>query len=245
RLSLRCDRPRGQVILRLCDVAPNGASALISHGMLDLRHADGHADPRDVEPGETLEIEVALDHAAYRLPQGHRLRLAVSAGYWPFLWPEADAFALTLTAGALEIRIRPTASGDEWRFQTAEAAPPRPARRLAPASDGKRVETDLATGLRRIVIEADHGEVEDLSTGLIAGSAVKEVWSIVEGDPASARVDIAWRRSLRRGGWRVATEARLSQWSEDGGVRIDGRLETFEGDAPRFARDFSTFAPRR
>ncbi|MEM1315066.1 MAG: CocE/NonD family hydrolase, partial [Pseudomonadota bacterium] len=47
RLSLRCDRPRGQVILRLCDVAPNGASALISHGMLDLRHADGHADPRD------------------------------------------------------------------------------------------------------------------------------------------------------------------------------------------------------
>ena len=38
------------------------------------------------------------DQAAYRLPKGHRLRVALSASYWPYCWPEGeDVATLTLS----------------------------------------------------------------------------------------------------------------------------------------------------
>jgi predicted acyl esterase len=41
-------------------------------------------------PGEAFETTVMLDQIAYRIPAGHRLRIAVSTSYWPFIWPVAE-----------------------------------------------------------------------------------------------------------------------------------------------------------
>ena len=103
--------------MRLCDVAPDGASTLVSWGLLNLTHRDSHADPQPLVPGQGYSVRIPLDHIAYRLPAGDRLRVAVSTSYWPMLWPMADAVTLTLTGGALDLPVRRTrAIADEVTF---------------------------------------------------------------------------------------------------------------------------------
>ncbi len=45
QLKLSVDQPNALLAVRLCDVAPDGASRLVSWGLLNLTHRDGHADP--------------------------------------------------------------------------------------------------------------------------------------------------------------------------------------------------------
>ena len=56
RPSSRCaSPPTGRAALvaaRLCDVAPDGASTLVTRGVLNLSHRDGHDGPRRSFPGE-------------------------------------------------------------------------------------------------------------------------------------------------------------------------------------------------
>lgn len=62
-LELTADRPRALVAVRLCDVAPDGTSLLVSRGLLNLSHRDGHAEPRPVVPREPMVVQVPLDLA--------------------------------------------------------------------------------------------------------------------------------------------------------------------------------------
>ena len=89
RLSLRLssDKPLAFVVARLCDVAPDGASVRIAHGMLNLCHRDSMEDPAAMVPGQDTEISCLIDQMAYRLAPGHKLRLALSTTDWPFVWP--------------------------------------------------------------------------------------------------------------------------------------------------------------
>src|SRR5690606_4309191 len=82
-LRLSCDRPRAFVVARLCDVAPDGSSVRIWHGMLNLCHRAGMDRPERIRPGEEMTVTLTLDQMAYRLAPGHRLRLALSTTYWP------------------------------------------------------------------------------------------------------------------------------------------------------------------
>ena len=73
-LALRSDRPDALVAVRLCAVAPDGSSLLITRGVLNLTHRDGHASPAPLEPGRRYDVSVRLDAIAQAIPAGHRLR---------------------------------------------------------------------------------------------------------------------------------------------------------------------------
>ena len=98
-------------------------------------------------PGEEVEVAVPLDHIAYRLPEGHRLRVAVSTAYWPMIWPAPGAAALTICGGALELPLREGAGeGDEWHFPPPESAPPERCVVHRPEAHVRRSETDQRSG---------------------------------------------------------------------------------------------------
>ncbi|MGB1213994.1 MAG: CocE/NonD family hydrolase [Pikeienuella sp.] len=244
RLSLSSDQPRAQIAVRLCDVAPDGASALISHGVLNLRHRGGHEVAVDLTPGEMVDVSVTLDQCAYRLPPGHRLRLAVSPSYWPYIWPEAEPVTLTVLAGEVDVPKRPTATKAEWVFAPPQMAPALPIIEHGEVRETKHVETDTETGEQRLIIESDDGGREDPTTGLIMGIRLREVWTIREGDPASARSYFEWERTMRRGGWSVRTVAKLSQWADREAFHISGSLEAFEGDEPVVTGEFADSVAR-
>ncbi|MBT8155278.1 hypothetical protein KMP13_15665 [Epibacterium ulvae] len=53
--------------------------------MLNLRYRDGFDVDRPLEPGRMYDVAIDLDQTAYVVPAGHRLHLAVSPSYWPFI----------------------------------------------------------------------------------------------------------------------------------------------------------------
>jgi hypothetical protein len=86
-LYLSCTAPVAHVVVRLADVAPDGTSALVTTGVLNLTHRDSHADPKPLEPGVVYEVHVPLKATGYRFLPGHRIRLSVASAYWPVIFP--------------------------------------------------------------------------------------------------------------------------------------------------------------
>ena len=120
-LTLTADRPQAQIAVRLCHVHPDGASTRITWGVLNLSHRDSHADPAPLVPGQPVTVTLDLDHIAYRVPAGHRLRLAVSSSYWPMLWPAPESAALMLSEGHLDLPVHPAPDGPGWDFPAPDA----------------------------------------------------------------------------------------------------------------------------
>ena len=244
RLTLSSDRPCAQLAVRLNHVHPDGASTRITWGVLNLTRRGSMAEPEPLVPGQSYDIRVPLDHIAYALPEGHRLRVAVSSAYWPMIWPSPEPVTLTLTGGALELPVRPQGRGDEVTFPGPEAAPALREREIRPDSHVRRTETDRQTGIVTLVIEDDFGEREILDHGLIAGGIARERWSIHPDDPLSAEGETHWTEVVERDGIRLRTETFAKMTCNRDTFFLTARLEAWEGDALVYERDVSEEVPR-
>jgi len=242
-LRLSADKPRAQIAVRLCDIRPDGTSNLITLGLLNLRHREGFETKTDLVPGETIYISLKLDQTAYRLPAGHRLRLAVSGSYWPFCWPEGEAFTLTLTGGALNLPLR-QGEMTNWAFDPPIPTPARKFRELKGGREHKAWHDNPDTGDISLEIIGEHARLEDEQTGIITESAVHEQWNITRNDPASAKVTMVWTRSFGRGDWEVRTRVTARMAGQRDAFVIDQRLEAWEGATPVFDKSWHAKVPR-
>mgnify|MGYP006177472663 CR=1 FL=1 len=246
RLTLRVasDQPLVQIVARLCDVAPDGASVRMAHGMLNLCHRDSREHPQPMVPGAEVEISFALDQTAYRLAAGHRLRLALSNTYWPFVWPSPRAATLTVTAGSLDLPV-PQGSETGWTPPPPETVPAWKHRVLRPGRASRKIETDLISGRTALVVSDDGGDVENLTHGLCSGETMSERWEVDPADPLSARAVHVWEQRLSRGDWSVRTVATAEMTASATHLRMKATLTAWEGDGVVFERDYDDEVPRR
>jgi uncharacterized protein len=244
-LTLQSDKPQANIAIRLCDVHPDGASELISYGVLNLSQRDSRESPEPLPIGQDVAVTVTLDQIAYRIPEWHRLRVAVSTAYWPMIWPSPEAPRLTITSGALALPLRPLAKGDETSFPEPEGAEPWAVETRREESSERRIERDLLTGLVSVVVVNDFGEVRNKDHGLCTGSRMRETWSIHPDDPQSANGEIWWEQTLSRGGWSVRTEATAAMTSDEDAFRLRGHLRAWEGESLVADRAFSETIDRR
>jgi predicted acyl esterase len=108
RLRLSADAPAASVSVKLCDVFPDGTSALVTRGSLDLAYRDGvhaPASPAPLQPGREHDVEVVLDACAYELAPGQRLRLSVAGADWPNTVAPPAPVRLTVHGGSLELPL--------------------------------------------------------------------------------------------------------------------------------------------
>jgi putative CocE/NonD family hydrolase len=98
-LHISSTAPVAHVVVRLTDVAPDGTSALVTTGILNLTHRDSHAEPQPLTPGEVYEVRVPFKGVAYRWLPGHRVRLSVASAYWPVIFPSPYRADHTLHCG--------------------------------------------------------------------------------------------------------------------------------------------------
>jgi uncharacterized protein len=215
KLSLRLssDKPLAFLVARLCDVAPDGSSTRIAHGILNLCHRDSRESPAPMVPGLAVDVAFKLDQMGYRLAAGHRLRLALSTTYWPFVWPSPEAATLEITSASIDLPVH-QGSGEEWEPPPAETAAPWKHRMLRIGSTSRRIESDLIQGRHALVVEDDQGDPENLTHGLITGEHTSERWE-VGADPLSARAEITWAH-----------------------LRMTARLTAWEGEQVVFQRDW-------
>ncbi|WP_299424957.1 CocE/NonD family hydrolase [uncultured Shimia sp.] len=244
RVILRSNTPKAQLAVRLCDVHPNGESTLISHGFLNLRHRSGHEAAIDLPLDADVALEVALDQCAYHVPVGHRLRIALSTSYWPFVWPEPELTTLKLIEGTVDLPVRPQSNGNEWKFDGPKAAPPRQTTQLSEVHESKRVIRDVGARLTTQEIHSDDGLVKDMETGLVSGTRHREVFSIVDCEPTSAQAKFSWERHMSRGDWSVVVKADLEMTGDDVSYFIKARLVAEEGDKQVFQKNWDVTVPR-
>ena len=87
-------------VVRLADVAPDGTSAQVTAGILNLTHRRSHANPEPLEPGRLEEVRVQLRGMGYRFEPGHRIRISVASSAWPVVWPSPFPAEFELHGGA-------------------------------------------------------------------------------------------------------------------------------------------------
>ncbi len=104
RLRVSASAPAASLSVKLCDVFPDGTSALITRGSLDLAFR-ASSIPAPLVPGEEYDVELLLDACAYRPDPGHRLRLSVAGADWPNTIAPPAPVTLTVHSGSVVLPL--------------------------------------------------------------------------------------------------------------------------------------------
>jgi putative CocE/NonD family hydrolase len=249
-LALAADRPNALVAVRLCDVAPDGTSTLVTRGALNLTHRQSHEQPRPVVPGERFPVRVRLDLIAHSFGPGHRIRVAVSSSYWPRLWPSPDPAALTLFSGPasmLELPVRSPRPEDDEASPLPEPVAVTPARVEVVRNQQRQwVEREVATGRATLKSRGGRDGWRYLDDGgLFYFPQARNEFSIVDGDPLSATVRCENTIVVERGDWRTRVETHSTMTSTRAAFLVTNELEAFEGELRIFAKAWTFEVPRR
>ncbi|MFF3816893.1 CocE/NonD family hydrolase [Streptomyces bluensis] len=204
RLRLRLDSttPRAHVIARLCDVAPDGSSTLVTRGVLNLLSRHGRDRAVDWAPGTYETVEFELSGIGYAFPPGHRIRVAVSDAYWPWAWPHGERGSLSVVPAdsAVLLPVRESVDEQPLHFEEPEQAAPLPVTYDRPADPRpeRLVTHDVAKGEWRLEVDPHYGGSRTYPDGLRYEESALETYTIRSDDPLSASAVSTWTIRLRR-----------------------------------------------
>ena len=248
-LDLAADEADALLAVRLNDVQPDGTSTLVTYGLLNLTHRDGHEQPEALDPGSLQRIRLQLNDIAHAFPAGHRLRLALSSSYWPIAWPSPALAVLTLRTGqsALYLPVRPPSPDDDG-LRPFEPPAPGTRHRPRPTPLRRTIELDLATN--ETVYTFQSGEFDAAPAriepiGMDLGYTFLKRHRISEYDPLSAQTEVVQRTLMRRAEWSVRIECRTRLTATRTSFQFGADLEAFEGDQPFAHREWRVAIPRR
>ncbi len=244
-LTLKADKPMAMVVARLCDLRPDGSSALITMGVLNLTHHDSSENPAHLVSGETFTASFALDQIAYRLPPGHRLRIALSTSFWPFVWPSPELVILQVASGTIGLPIKTGKQNIPVEFEPPVKSPEWQAQTLRPSSANRNEFFDDDSGQHVTEIINDFGEYKDVHHGLLNGSIARESWSIKSDDPLSAHCDLHWEQTGGRDDWHWRTDAHLSAHCDKTHFYIKAKLIALNNGEPFFEQTYTDKIERR
>ncbi len=247
--------------MRLCDVAPDGASTLVSWGLLNLTHRDphGHEFPAPLEPGQVYTVTVRLNAVGHTILPGHRWRLAVSPTYWPHAWPSPEAVTLTLFTGGTEgtgelkgswltlpVRLPRPEDAHLPPFEEPEGSAPLEVEMLRPASRQRTYEpiTNHPLTNYQLTDRHDDGRCRFVANGLEYESRHTETWSIVEGAPLSAQAQCEWLIAFQRGDWATRIETNTVLTCDATTFRVTNTLDAYEGERRVFSKTWRFAVPR-
>ena len=248
-LTLAVDKPNALVAVRLCDVAPDGASTLVTWGLLNLTHRDSHEFPEPLEPGKQYKVTVQLRMMGYELAAGHRWRVGISPTYTRQAWPSPEMVQLTLFAGEgcrlrLPIRTPQTADSQLTPFAPAEISPPLALQYVRTPQRGNTVIYDMAENWTTMRLVNDDGRLCFLDNGLEKEYRSVETFKVRAGDPLSTSQHIESMLELQRGDWRVRLETDSLMTADATHFHLSNRLDAYEGDVRVFTKSWITAVAR-
>lgn len=179
----------GLVAVRLCDVSPDGKSRLITAGMFNLTHAQGHEHPEALEPDGPFLVSVPLLASGHRFLPGHCVRVSISASYWPWAWPTPETTVVQIVADADNALVLPV-RGDiddtytQNEFRDATPPPPNPIE-VHGKPMSRTVTTNMVTGQTDLVLKSESTQ-RDTQDGLVYYTWDQDRYLLTTGDPLSA-----------------------------------------------------------
>jgi putative CocE/NonD family hydrolase len=247
-LDLQVDRLPAQIIVRLGDVAPDGQVMRVAYRVHNLALEQNYL-PSATGSGQDLRhLDLALPNAAHLFAAGHRIRIALSASYWPMIWPAAEPSEILIGGEGLQLRLA-LAPVDAQVVAQAEFAEP-----LAPVvRDAALVEEKI----QREVARGDaSGELlyrwrQPLSmtrheaVNLAIGAETSAEHRIDINDPLSAQSQFEHRLLAVYAESRIEARGMARVAAGRDHYRVEGSLQVFEDDREIFARDWSRGIARK
>ncbi len=241
RLSLKVDQPQALVAVRLCDVAEDGRSTLITWGLLNLTHHRSHETPEPLTPGQVYTVTVPLNLMAYRLPAGHRWRVGISPTYLRHAWPSPKPVTLTLLLGEgcqLSVPERPLQPDDDALpdFLPAEIAAPEPIEQLRSELRRQTVTRQTVDGTTCFTLHQDSGRIRYQNHGLELDDVSTHTLTIRDDDPLSLEQTVVYRLEYKREAWQVVMKTESKLTADATFFYLSNVLEAYEGSVRVFCK---------
>ncbi len=93
------------LVAKLCVVAPDGSSRVISQGNANPARTDAHATKHPMTDGERRTVEFPMHPTSTVVRVGERLRLCIAGADFPDLWPTPRLYTMAIHRGG---------AGDSW-----------------------------------------------------------------------------------------------------------------------------------
>ena len=247
-LDFSVDKPVAFVAIRLNDVWPTGEVTRITYQLQNLCQYQSRENPSPLEPGKRYRMKIVLDDIAWRIPKGHKLRVAISTSYWPLMWPAPEPVKLTVHAGASRVLMpvrREIAGEVAPSFKPPEGASAVKLKEIVTPAASRTVTMDEKTGETVIEEKDDNGRFEIEPHGLIVRSATEKTYRIKPDDPLSAKMETHWTEELGRGQWQTRIETYTRHEATTTHWIIWGLIEAFEGAEKVFSREWNETVERK
>ena len=251
-LHLSVSAPVATAVVRLTDVAPDGTSAQVTAGILNLTHRRSHVTPEPLEPGRVEEVRVVMRPAGYRFLPGHRIRVSVASSAWPVIWPSPYHATFELRHGGatpsrLVLPVIPSAGGPgDAPVPAFKTTPPD-----APAFDGGgstdepvwRITDDVIAGT--VTVSVHDGGEDLLEDGRRLYAAETLTMTAFETDPARAILDADVLYRWQEHEFETEIRARSTQTSDAGAFHLTVDLEVDVDGESFFRRTWQESIERR
>ena len=109
-MSLASDQPVAFVSCKICDVFPDGTSALVTRGFLNLTHRRSSTNPQPLVVDAFEDVNIECEATSWVFKSGHQIRLSIAGADWPNSWASPRPFSLRIDRSTLELSL-PHVSG--------------------------------------------------------------------------------------------------------------------------------------
>lgn len=234
-LRIAADQPVASVSVKLCDVADDGTSTLITRGFLNLAHRDGHTEPVPLTPGEFTDAEVELETCAYTVLPGRRLRLSLSGVDWPNTVAPPRPVTLAVDGDHSTIHLpAPQAHDPAPRYDQGQRA-------VEGDPVAWRISDDVVDRVTTATVE--HGSTWDIAGGTCTDrysasvSVDRRTWW--QTSTSTARFTLSWGETS------VRTECAVELTADADHLTVAITLQAYDGDAVMSKRCWNHRAARR
>jgi len=220
--------------VRLCEVAPDGASRLISAGGLLATHRISHERPQPLAPGQIYELCFPLRHCAYALTPGNRLRVAVASAEFQNAWPTGEPARNTVFRGP--------------RYPSRVVLPIAGSKRGAPTPHFEDSPIAALRGMPAPIYAIHHDLVADTVTCEMANADQNELnvsrYTVFNRDPAATVIESSLRYHPPRAGKTMQIDATCRTSSDATHYSHTSRVEIRVEGQLHFDKSWTETVPR-
>ncbi|MDO5721330.1 MAG: CocE/NonD family hydrolase [Actinomycetaceae bacterium] len=258
QLRVKANHPKAQIYVRLCDVAPNGASTLITRGNLNLTSREGRHQVKPMPTNQWEDVTIPITGTGYRIPAGHALRVAISTAYWPWIWPQPQPTTIQIDPqhSALHLPVRNQnpqikEQDQQVRFDPAQQPEPLPVQypetgRAGAQRPERLISEDVVARETYLQVDPAYGGTRIYPDGLHFNEDSVERYWIQWDNPLKARTESEWKISLTRPdlNWKASLEATTRIQCDENNFYTESIVTCWEDEEQIFHRSWKQTIPR-
>lgn len=248
-LKVASSVPLTHWVVRLEDIHPSGEVSLVTGAAINGSQLFSRLNPQNPKPNAVVEFKLPLHFTTWTYRAGHRIRLAISNGAFPMLWPSPNTPTAKVYVNTLESQLQLPTIPVQHDIQPAFSDPePRPKHPFIIS------ETEENIGPKRTMTRSKEGwysvENSDTYTLKFPDKTIRTQnnisFSTYEPDPSQSRFKAQSRHLLTsQGGRTVEYSTHIAISSDINQFTAHIRRQIFENEQLIREKHWNEIIPRQ